>query len=226
MRKAIIGSGLLAACVAGSASADFLGWGANVTQSGDFGIAEVYGVFDGTGFENRMLSVIAANIQTFGFTNFIHQDLSGSAWNPQFTTGAMDSYVTIGAGTGFTNPTLPDPSFVNWNAGGLVAPHGPGGVGNPPFPGWYNGTPGTPVLPTAVTLTDNPTGGAFGVLVARFVVNNALADGQLTIVFDATGGWGDGMEPISNSLTIRYIPTPGALALVGLAGLVSRRRRA
>jgi len=229
MRKAIIGSGLLAACVAGSANAAFLGWGAKVSQSGDTGILDVYGVFDGTtGTGNIMLSVIAANITTSGFSTFLHNDLTGGAWAPQFMTGtgAMDSFVTIGSATGFANPTAGDPSFSNWLAGASVVPHGPGGPGVAPFPGWYNNVPGTPVFASAVTLDYNPHGGGFGVLVGRFVINNPLGGDGRTLTFSARGGWGDGLNPIDDTQTFAYIPTPGALALVGLAGLVGRRRRA
>lgn len=51
-------------------------------------------------------------------------------------------------------------------------------------------------------------------------------DGLLLLqVFES---WNDGLAPdgmISGTLTIQYVPTPGALAVLGLGGLVAGRRR-
>lgn len=229
MRKVILGSGLLAACVAGSANAAFIGWGANVSQDGELGIIDVYATFDGGGHDNRMLNVFSLNMSTIGFTDFWHNDFTSppgggaGVWQPQAGVNAMDSYVTIGHEPGFANPTAGDPSFQsgNWSTVGTAAPFATDGG----LPGWYNGNPGNPVLPVLMEVNGVET---WAVLVGRFITVNPQDGNFRSIVFDGWAGWGNGLNPTLDSKTFTYInvPTPGALALVGLAGLVGRRRRA
>jgi len=219
---------LLAACVAGSANAAFVGFAANVTQDGTWGVARVYAMFSQSG--EVALNVFNSNISLIGAGAFNHNDLNTQllgqpgAWSQSATLASpianpgIDSYVTIGNKTpSVDNGTLLDPSF-NPSTGGSV----------PANAGWYNGSPGNQVLSAAVEVNQNDTGSNFGVLVGQFVVNNP--NGQITsprLLIAGEVGYGSGQTGFSSKgFDYIKIPTPGALALVGLAGLAARRRRA
>ena len=104
-----------------------------------------------------------------------------------------------GAGTGL------DPNF-----GGNTAAY-PGDLA-----GWYNGSP--PSLNGAV----GETPGGLGVFVGRFsyMGDFSLTDSTLEVT------WNQGLgTPGQQAGFIVNIPAPGALALLGLAGLTGRRRR-
>jgi hypothetical protein len=150
------------------------------------------------------------------------QSITGTGWQPTnlgsiFDTEALrqaDSFVTIGgfafdaepgqapgagAGTGL------DPNF-----GGNTSAY-PGDLA-----GWYNGSP-----PSLNGLVGDSAAG-LGVLVGRFAY-----DGD----FDLSGStlevtWNQGLgTPGQQAGFVVNIPAPGALALLGLAGLAGRRRR-
>ena len=116
--------------------------------------------------------------------------------------GDMDPAQVVGTGTG----TGLDPNF-----GGNTTAY-PGALA-----GWYNGNP--PSLNGQVG--DGAAG--LGVLVGRF---SYAGD------FDLSGStlevtWNQGLGTPGNQagFTVGAIPAPGALALLGLAGLTGRRRR-
>ena len=150
------------------------------------------------------------------------QSATGTGWQPTnlggiFDTEALqfaDSFVTIGgfdfggepaqapgagAGTGL------DPNF-----GGNTAAY-PGDLA-----GWYNGSP--PSLNGQV----GEGAAGLGVLIGRFAY-----DGD----FDLSGSelfvtWNQGLgTPGNQAGFIVNVPAPGAMALLGLAGLTGRRRR-
>jgi hypothetical protein len=157
---------------------------------------------------------------------FWHKDLSDSnsgvmmqefgTWAPTLTGSAaanrpFDSFLLIGGTTGASNSTTADPS---WAAGSFNQPQ------LPAFNdlGWFNSSPpnlqgrvGTaPNTATQVKLgqfmlSANDT--AFRTYTLRIAVNNATVS---TPVFS------DGSF---------NLPAPGAIALLGLAGLTGRRRR-
>ena len=149
------------------------------------------------------------------------QSFTGTGWQPNnlggpFDTEALqlaDSFVTIGgfgadgrqapgagAGTGL------DPNFGGNNA---AAP------GN--LAGWYNGSP--PSLNGAVM--DYDSGISNAVLIGRFSSTEAISPTVLSL--EVTWNQGLGTDGVQGGFTIT--PAPGALALLGLAGIAGRRRR-
>ncbi|MDA1263159.1 MAG: hypothetical protein O3B75_09725 [Planctomycetota bacterium] len=237
------------ALISSSASAAFTGWSVEMTTVGARNIYKVFANFDSNGTEfgssTRVLNVfdfgkadstpqgnqIAAG--SSGIMNAVHNDyyigdvdsdgdgyadVFGSVGTWTADSGSMsstqsqtDSFVTMqnilnGWGTAL------DPSF------GI--PYGPeaGGISPPNSnAGWYDATPGT----------QNLIGATFKVRlmqIARIAANdNNLYTANMTLGYAylnttvAQFGYG--------SFTIGQ-PAPGAIALLGLAGLVGRRRRA
>ena len=138
----------------------------------------------------------------------------GSDWTPEnqggiFDTPALrlaDSFVTIG---GFTQDTLRPEQFPGAGAGTVVSP------GSPPS-GWYTGSP--PSLNGQVGML--PLG--LGVLIGRFAYDGdfSLANSTLGVTWNQ----GLGTPGIQAGFEV-FLPAPGVLALLGLAGLAGRRRR-
>ena len=146
-------------------------------------------------------------------------------WSPSVVGSAtanrpFDSFLLIGGTPASTNTTTADPS---WNAGGNTAGWSRAQIPTGAFPlyndlGWFNASPpnlqgrvGTaPNTATQVKLgqfmlSANDT--AFRTYTLRIAVNNATVSAPV---------FSDGSF---------NIPAPGAIALLGLAGLTGRRRR-
>ncbi len=139
-----------------------------------------------------------------GSLNALHSD-ANSSWNASATEASFantDSFVTA-TGT-YGEGTALDPSFSVQS--GSSIPH---------LAGWYDATPGAPnmVAPTA------------SYLIAQIVraPTAPLFIGSLELTYKVSGTataiFGDG------TFVIPGVPAPGALALLGTCGLVSRRRR-
>ena len=238
------------ALITSSASAAFTGWTVDMTTVGGRNIYNVYANFDATGAgangsAQRVLNVfdfakadstptgnqIAAG--SSGTMNAVHNDQyigdvdsNGDGYADVFgsmgtwaadaaamssTQALTDSFVTM-QGIGLGWGTALDPSF--------GTPYGPqaGGISPPNTnAGWYDATPGT----------QNLIGASYRVRlmqIARIAADdNNLYTANMTLGYAYLGstvaqfGYG--------SFTIG-MPAPGAIALVGLAGLVGRRRRA
>jgi len=253
MRNVLLGTGLVAAAITASANAAFLGFGARsdtvTVGANTYTRIDVYAMFDGA--NDKLLSVFDANISLVGATQY-YQSGSGAlrSWDvsAQFDseTGTFfnnaDSFVTIGAsspqfdsdlGEWFNaNPVNPDPNFTStsWQGAGSL-----GAI--PVLAGWFNPNPngnefGIHNQAVAVSgLTDNPSGGTLGVMVGRFSVLGIPADTSSRLLnFNAKVKWNligqSGSQDGQDSQVFKYVPAPGALALLGLAGLAGRRRRA
>lgn len=175
------------------------------------------------------LNVFDMIVAESGRVNYF-QSVAGTGWLPYnlggpFDTDAVrrgDSFVTIGGvGHGVDAPIqaagaggsmILDPSF---GGGSAMYP----GEGNP-FPeivggGWANGSP--PNLAGQVGTTVF----GLGVFIGRFSYSGD---------FDLEGSsisisWNQGLGTSLEQGTVSVIPTPGALALLGVAGLTGRRRR-
>ena len=153
------------------------------------------------------------------------QSITGTGWTPTnlggiFDTPALrlaDSFVTIG---GFTQDTLlPEQSPGAGSGTGLDPNFGGNSAAFPgDLAGWYNGSP--PSLNGQVGMLPGTIG--MGVLIGRFAF-----DGD----FDLSGTslevtWNQGLgTPGNQAEFIVNVPAPGAMALLGLAGLTGRRRR-
>ena len=163
-----------------------------------------------------------------GFGGFWHRDLnsensnvltqSSGTWNPSQTGSAtnnrpFDSYLTIGGNTGGTNSTNADPS---WPAAG-------GSWNRPDVPtglnaGWFNSNP--PNLQGRVGSVGNT---ATDVRLGQFSVDRDANGGTWNLKI----GYNSGVSgaPVQFAETTFSLPAPGAMALLGLAGLAGRRRR-
>ena len=226
MKKAAI-TGLAAAALAATASADYTGavqMGYSVTAA-DFGGAEVsvYVVdvyMESNDSADTLLNVYNWNTVAGAPASFF-QSFTGTGWAPTnlggpFDTAALqsaDSFVTIG---GFGADALQTPGA---GAGSGLDPNFGGNNAAAPGvdAGWYNGSP--PSLNGAV-MTYNS--GVTGTLIGRFT----SLDGEFSLegtTFEAT--WNQGLGTPGQQAGFTVVPAPGALALLGLAGIAGRRRR-
>jgi hypothetical protein len=195
---------LAVGALAASANAGFTGftWENSVNGAGN-NVTKVYANFDSAA---NLLNVFSVQT-TAGSASFIQNDFAGGSWAPQFTfaPGDNDSYVTIGGTFGFSNSTTADPG---WGDDGFNQPGIPDGAG------WFNTNP------------PNEQGKAINgkVLIGQWVVAGTDTRTYFAkIGFNAALGtptqFGEGEFIVG-------VPAPGAFALLGLAGVAGRRRRA
>ena len=183
--------------------------------------------FDGTVIDLWMEFDDSADIllNTFNFNDInlgmtYWQSFTGTGWLPNnlggpFETDALlyaDSYVSIGGYNGGGEPAS-DGTGLDPNFGGNGAA-GPGENA-----GWYNSDPGNPI--GAVVATSHTETG-LGVFIGRFSMNGGS--------FSMEGGtgdatWNQGLGTDGDQDSFVIVPAPGALALIGMAGLAGRRRR-
>jgi MYXO-CTERM domain-containing protein len=123
-----------------------------------------------------------------------------------------------------------DPNFTgsSWNA----TPASPSATTIPALAGWYTGDP-TSIDNSAESLAGlagrvngtNAAGANFGIWCAHLVlVGNQTIGTDFT--FSAFASIKDGVTGGTSQASSSFVPAPGALALLGLAGFASRRRRA
>ena len=182
----------------------------NMGYSGGATVADAYGAFyhkDNSSYNGGVLS------KQYG------------TWAPTLTGSATlnrpyDSFLTIGGTATATNTSNADPS---WNSGGSGA-HAGGANGwnradllNNGTMGWFNSSP--PNLQGRVNVSGNTS----DVLIGQFLIDRNANAGSWTV----TAGYNDGVagSPVQFYTGSFSIPTPGALAVLGLAGLAGRRRR-
>jgi uncharacterized protein (TIGR03382 family) len=221
--KNLVLAGFGSLALAASASATFTGFSADSYQNnaGNWTI-DLYANYTST--SDVLLNIFNANIEITqgGFPTMVHNDLAGGSWSPAFAAGdgRNDSFVTIGGATGFANSTTADP---NWGAPGFQQ------VGIPANAGWFNNNPPNLQGKAAnVVFHDGST--KIGVWIGRFVANDDGIDNKfLNITASQTNNQGLGTPGVQGTGTGSFqfcvIPAPGALALLGLAGLVGGRRR-
>ena len=219
--------------VAGAATAAFTGVAVNEYAVGDKCVADIYMTFNGTnGLADVLLNIY--NVQFTiegGFGVLVHNNLvPGPSWSPQFVTPGMenmDTFVTIGGAAGFNNSTQADP---NWGGAGFNQ------AGIPALAGWFNSNPpnlqGQSSFVDISNLIGSKTYTGAATFVMRLVVNAAdVGDAGLAVSFSGslTYNQGLGTTPIQPNFSFENnlwaIPAPGALALLGLAGLAGGRRR-
>ena len=201
----------------------------------DFGGTAVSGYVVDLYLELDGASDILLNIYNFNGANqgdnpTYFQGLTAAGWAPNeqgsiFTTEVsqmFDSFIAIGGVTSegldgnpyqmAGNGVSVDPNFGQSSPGA-----GDGGNNNAAGPGydagWFNGNP------------NNPIGAATAgyVFIGRFSI--AGSDG---FSLEGSTGWAtfnEGLGTPGQQDTFTVVPAPGALALLGLAGLAGRRRR-
>ena len=209
---ALIGAGL-AAAVATGASATVTGL--EVEYGGLVGGRHVWSVYAvSNDVNNVMLNIIGHSVVDGSMAGVQHNDFGGGTWSPTLTILpdqlANDSYVTVTCQAGAAAGTNLDPSF---GAGtGSVIPEGAG---------WLTANPGSPILfaggrikimQIAGETYSNGPGGAF-------------YTGSLTVGYKLNTNATTPLYAENLTYTIG-VPAPGALALLGLAGIAGRRRRA
>ena len=182
-----ISTAIAAGGLAGSASADFVGWvleASALTVDGTvYSVVDVYGQFDDSA--DTVLNIFNSQISNLGGAAFHHNDfntLSGQpgTWSVQQTanlpslglTEATDSFVRVGGPVGSNNSTSLDPSFSS-----STAPVPPEDAG------WFNSNP--PNLQGRVNASTLRTH------VARFVIEGT--DIPETLSFAANCGYNKGI---------------------------------
>jgi hypothetical protein len=222
----------LAAAVTSVSSATFVDYVVTKTQTSNSGVdLDVYTVWARfNGATDTVVNAFNFNRLGSSVTNiFYHKDLStnttapylltksAGTWNPSQTGSAaanrpFDSYLTIGGLATATNSTNADPS---WPAAG-------GSWNRPDVPnganvGWFNSNP--PNLQGRVGATGNT---ATDVRLGQFVIDRDTFGGTWNLKIGYTDGVTTQVQFAETSFSL---PAPGAMALLGLAGLAGRRRR-
>jgi MYXO-CTERM domain-containing protein len=205
MNRIALSSLVLASAVASGAQAGLVGFtGFEVDSLGNIGGVDVYQVYatfsDPTGF--AQLNIYNHSVSS-GTMSAIHSDGAGT-WNP-FATSASnasnDSFVTIDGAYGFSTMTALDPSFGN-GFGGSFGNNG----------GWYTSSPATVISGSRILIMQIAlAAGDVGYTATAKVGYKAVGT---TTALEGTGTY-----------TVGFVPAPGALALLGLAGVCARRRR-
>lgn len=219
------------ALFAASASAGFTGWTAAMSSDANYIYMDVFAGFDSTA--DHVLSVLDMNIAAQGTSFYQAPGSLTSRWAPvgySSSDTSADSFVTIGdtveegvryAGTA----TSADPSFTNYNT--------PNATTIPVNAGWYCylplGPEGDPVALSAIQ--GKQWFGAdslYGVRVAHLVFTVASVQPGSTVSFAGTTGYRTGSSTdvfFGTDAQIFQVPAPGAIALLGAAGLIGARRR-
>ena len=232
---AIVGTASLIA----SADAGFLGFVGSVRNVGAFTVIDVFaGVSNAS---DKFLNVY----NTVSNGVFVQKaGLATKTWKPDtagFTSTRNtldDSFMTAGTFSGgqyggeyyASSNTNGDPNFTgtSWNA----TPASPAATTIPNLAGWYTGDPtsvdnvsesllgmiGRQDLSGAATATR-------GIWCAHFVVATAGGDINFSAFTSIKDGVTGGTSQAQSFGTF-FVPAPGALALLSLAGFASRRRRA
>jgi len=220
MKKSLVAGTMLAAAVASVASAGFTGYSVQRTITAGGNIQyQVFANWDQSG----LVFLNAFNFATqSGTMNARHQDFfvddgEVGTWQAGSSVSVADrgedSWVTAsGLATASGWGSALDPGFAN---GGTV-----GDINN--GAGWYDATPGTPNAIAA-----GGTQGGYRILLAQIVRNGNDADALATfylknsykVAGTTTALFSEG------TFSIGVVPAPGAVALLGVAGLAGRRRR-
>ena len=217
MKTPLIVSGLaVAAGLASSANAGFTGF--TVTNVGTIGGRDVYQVYANFSVATDIiLNCLKHNVTAGSMSGVQHNDFGGTApagtWNPSLTILpdqlANDSYVTVTGQAGAAAGTNLDPSF---GAGtGAAIPNGAG---------WLTANPGSPILFSGGRIKIMQVAGS------SFSQSAVGYTARLTIGYKANANSTTPLYAENLTYTIGLVPAPGALALLGIAGLAGRRRRA
>ena len=241
MKTAMIAAATLAATSA--ASAALTGWSVTSTAVSSGGQSliryEVFGTFNGG--TDTLLNVFNFGASGSGqedwYGGFWHKDNSDynggvlsteyGTWSPQLVGGAttnrpFDSFLLIGGNPTGTNTSYADPS---WNSGGSGSHAGisagwsrPDLVNNPTI-GWFNSSP--PNNQGRVGVAPNT---ATQVKLGQFILSQNTEFRTYSLRTAFNNGAGGGVVFADGTFTLG-VPAPGAIALLGLAGLAGRRRR-
>lgn len=229
--------GLAAALAgAGSAHAAFVGWDMRVDADAtaaaqaiwtgvlaDATVYRMYGVFNEAG--QVLLSVSNANFNVSSGTLYQEPPPVGGDtapipgfFGPFLGTHLYDSFVTINELTSVATAVLVDSDFA-WSSTGVAAG------------GWFNSNPAN----QQGTAQFNAATGLYVTLVGQFTVlgmdgtrnlpgPTTNADGAWFGMASVTWNTGEGSETF-HAFDQGFIPAPGSMGLLALAGLAAMRRR-
>ena len=231
MKKALF-AGIGTAVLTTAASADITGavavsYSKTVEDFGGasttLGITDIY--LTSNDSLDTLLNVFDMNLSSSAPSSY-WQSATGAGWLPNnlgsiFDTQALregDSFVTIGGfdAAGLQTPGAGGGTGLDPNFGGNSA-GAPGALA-----GWFNSSP--PNLNGRVQ-AQAALGGDLGVLIGRFSVANGDAPDLIGTDLKSTWNQGLGTGGQQGAFSVAAVPAPGALALMGLAGLAGRRRR-
>jgi MYXO-CTERM domain-containing protein len=251
MKIAVLGI-VGAASLVAAADAGFAGFVASARNVGAYTVIDIFaGVQNAS---DKFLNVYNLNASaTGGF--YQATGLANKTWKPDAasfnsTRSSIDSFMTAGTYSGgayggeyyASTNTNGDPNFTgtSWNA----TPASAAATTIPALAGWYTGDPTSVdnnseslaglagrVNGTVASLTSGgdagtSTAAAYGIWCAHLVVagNNKVLGTD--IQWSAFVSIKDGVTGATSQLSSSFVPAPGAIALLGLAGFASRRRRA
>lgn len=223
-----------AATLAASASAEFTGWIASVrSAAGDQTILDIYAGFNSA--TDRLLNVFNMNIDVNAASVVQSTNAGEQSWrrlDGVSNSASLDSFVTLGGYVSgdarFASSTvMGDPSFTNYTTAGATTV--------PSQAGWYNSDPnsldvtatilaGSPGFP-AGTRDTRSAPGQYGVWVAHVLVSKAITNASWSLSFTGFAAYNDGVYNADARMFHVIVPAPGAIALLGVAGLAGRRRR-
>jgi MYXO-CTERM domain-containing protein len=248
---AIVGTASLVA----SADAGFLGFVASVRTVGANTVIDIFaGVENASDKFLNVYNANISTTLAGGFVQ--KAGLATKTWKPDtagFTSTrntSDDSFFTAGTFSGgayggefyASSNTNGDPNFTgtSWNA----TPASPAATTVPANAGWYTGDP-TSVdnraeslagmigrVNSGSTAASGNTAGSVGSANANFGIwcGHIVVAGNGTmgtnLLWSASISIKDGVTGATDQRISSFVPAPGALALVGLAGFASRRRRA
>jgi len=236
-----------------SADAGFLGFAATVRASGSNVLVDVFAMVSNA--SDKLLGIYNANITTTNAGGFYQQPgLNTQGWKPDCTgftstRNSIDSFMTIGTYSGgayggefyASCNTNSDPNFPNncWNSPIVPCPPVPANAG------WYTSDPTSvdnsaellsfsgsgridsgPTAASSCPASVGSAGATHGIWVSHLVLANASIS-SFRIEYSACAIIKDGVTGTTDvRISTFIIPAPGALALLGVAGFASRRRRA
>ncbi len=211
-----------AALITSTASATFTGLTVEMVNHAGTG-RNVYSIWANFSVSNDRILNVFDTMNISGTMSALHTD---NAFGDIDTDG--DGYADVFGATGAWSQTwnnaagIPSDSFVTIGTPGPVAldpgftgPYVSGSIAN--LSGWYDSTPGSQNL-VGTTLRVKV------LQIARLAAGETSYTGQFNVGYAAFGT----TTPLFSG-NVQYtlpVPTPGALALLGLAGCISRRRRA
>jgi hypothetical protein len=222
--------------VAGSASASFVDYVVTSTSASNSGqsltVYTLWARFNGP-TDTVLNAFNLGGVGGSSMTGFWHKDNayynSGvlsqefGTWNPSQTGSVpnnrpFDSFLTIGGQATPTNTTNADPSWVSGGNADARSWNRPDLPNNGTL-GWFNSNP--PNVQGRVGQLNNT---ATDVRLGQFVLSS---NDSAARTYTLTIGYNDGIagSAVQFATNTFSLPAPGAVALIGLAGLVGRRRR-
>jgi hypothetical protein len=214
-----VSSAVVLATTSSLASAGFTGYSVQrVITAGGNSQYQVFANFDQSNlvFLNAFSFVNVSGTMNARHQDFFTADGEVGTWQAGSSVSAADrgedSWVTAsGLATASGWGSALDPGFAN---GGTV-----GDINN--GAGWYDATPGSPNAIAA-----GGTQGGYRILLAQIVRNGSDADALATFYLKNSFKVAGTTTALFSEGTFTIgVPAPGAMALLGLAGMAGRRRR-